>query len=83
MVMLRIMDLASSPRRIERPEQSSRHSLIPDTWLPERVFDLNRFSATANVSRPGRNPASNVSFTLRTLVGETADEAFCCATCVE
>src|SRR5882672_5520387 len=61
------MPLALSSRRIERPEQSSRHSLIPEPvpepGLSATVFVLNRFSATATVSRPGRNPASNVSFT--------------------
>src|SRR6202035_3056832 len=53
--MLRIMDLASTSRRMERPEQSSRHSLIPESWFSARFFNLNRFSATANVSRPVRS----------------------------
>src|ERR1700722_13764711 len=55
-------NLASSSRRIERPEQSSRHSLTPESLSPDDVFDLKRFSAIAKVSRPGRSPASNVSF---------------------
>src|SRR5882762_8742177 len=82
--MLRIVDLASSSRRMERPEQSSRHSLIPESWLSARFFNLNRFSATANVSRPGRSPASKVSFTPRRAVACGAPaEAFCGATCAE
>src|SRR5467141_4393856 len=82
--MLRIVDLASSSRRMERPEQSSRHSLIPESWPSARFFDLNRFSATANVSRPGRSPASNVSFTpRRTVVCGAPVEAFCGVTCAD
>src|SRR5882672_2314216 len=80
--MLWIVDLASNSRRMERPEQSSRHSLISESWLSARFFNLNRFSATANVSRPGRSPASNVSFTpRRPLVCGGPVEAFCGATC--
>src|SRR5258707_5344583 len=81
------MPLALSSRRIERPEQSSRHSLIPEP-IPEpglspTVFVLNRFSATATLSRPGRNPASNVSFTRWTAGCGTVAAAFCAATCAE
>src|ERR1700692_306044 len=79
--MLWIMDLASSSKRMERPEHSSRHSLIPAPWLSARFFNLNLFSATAKVSRPGRSPASNVSFTPRALLGRAAAGAFCGATC--
>src|SRR6266550_9171998 len=69
---------------MERPEQSSRHSLIPDSWLSARLFNLNRFSAIANVSRPGRRPASNVSFTpRRTVVCGASVGAFCGVTCAD
>src|SRR5579872_6487090 len=59
------MDLASTSKRIERPEQSSRHSLDPEFGSSERLLPLNRFSATANVSRPGLRPASRVSLVCR------------------
>src|SRR3974390_1595836 len=47
---------------MERPEQSSRHSRAPEFVSSETALPLNFFSATVNVSRPGRNPASIVSF---------------------
>src|SRR5271165_5036907 len=56
------MPLASISNRIDRPEQASRHSLDPELDSSERSLGLKRFSATAKVSRPGRNPASSVSF---------------------
>src|SRR5579864_1161138 len=61
-----MMDLASTSKRIERPEQSSRHSLDPEFGSSERLLPLNRFSATAKVSRPGLKPASKVSLLWRT-----------------
>src|SRR5690242_16375737 len=77
------MPLASSSSRIERPEQSSRHSLIPELWLSPTVFDLKRFSAAARVSRPGRKPASSVSLTRCTAVCGAAEEVFWGAVCAE
>src|SRR5580704_15030548 len=65
MVTLWITDLASTSRRIERPEQSSRHSLVLEFGSSIRFLDLKRFSATVKVSRPGRNPASCVSLVWR------------------
>src|ERR1019366_5807972 len=56
------MDLPSSSRRMARPEQPSRHSLASESWFVARFLALNLFSATAKVSRPGRSPASRVSF---------------------
>src|SRR5258708_815546 len=47
---------------MERPEQASRHSFEPGVESSDSSFGLRRFSATANVSRPGRSPARSVSF---------------------
>src|ERR1700722_414225 len=47
---------------MERPEQASRHSFEPGVESSDSSFGLSRFSATANVSRPGRSPARSVSF---------------------
>src|ERR1700677_4748157 len=63
--MLWITDLPSNSRRMARPEQASRHSLIPVLSSAARFLALNLFSATAKVSRPGRSPASRVSFARR------------------
>src|ERR1700716_2884146 len=77
------MNLASSARWMERPEHSSRHSLVPASCFPAGFFDLNRFSATAMVSRPGRSPASSVSFTRRSVLGVALADVFCGDTCAE